>query len=276
MTTAIDQFSSATGHRYSDQITDESMITFYRALRNRGNGDRTIFNKSTSLGGWFRYMKLDVKSLIPERPTYTEKEVEIYDPEEITALLKACRADYFRIVVQVLYMTGMRMQEAMHLNWVNVDFRRDQIRVREYQPTGSRIKDRAERTIPMLLRLKEVLLTWGNVRPNATLVVGTSGDRPNRKWLQTLKRTVHVGGLNCGGCNGCNGSGDCSRWYIHKFRATFTTTLLRSGMDARSVMEITGHEDIETVMRYWKPLKQSEAATKIAAIEWYPLRGKQE
>ncbi len=29
VTTAIDQFLSATGHRYSDQITDESMITFY-------------------------------------------------------------------------------------------------------------------------------------------------------------------------------------------------------------------------------------------------------
>jgi integrase len=267
VTTAIDQFLSATGHGYSDQITDESMITFYRALRTRGNEDRTVFNKAAFLAAWFRYMKLDVKSIIPERLTFTEKEVEIYDPEEITALLKACRSDYFRVVVQVLYMTGMRKQEAMHLKWVNVDFRRNEIRVREHRAAGSRIKDRAERTVPMPPPLKKVLLKWREVRPTALLVIGTSSDKPNWKWLQTLKRTVRVAGLNCGNCDGCNGSGDCSRWYLHKFRATYTTTLLRS-MDPRSVMEITGHEDIETVMRYWKPLKRSEAARKIATISW--------
>jgi integrase len=168
---------------------------------------------------------------------------------------------------------------------VNVDFSRGVIRVRETKATridrakqsapgrkakGNRIKDRAERSIPIPNELAEALKAWKEQRPDTVLVLGTVKDKPNSKWLQTLKRTARFAELNCGECGGCQGSGDCSRWYLHKFRATYTTRLLREGMDARSVMDITGHEDIETVMRYWKPLGLTESAAKIEAIYWRP------
>ena len=41
----------------------------YTALRKRGNRDRTIYNKATRLGDWFKFMKLPVKEIIPENPT---------------------------------------------------------------------------------------------------------------------------------------------------------------------------------------------------------------
>jgi integrase len=47
---------------------------------------------------------------------YTQKEVEIYEQQEIEAILAACRRPYFKMVLLVLYMTGMRMKEAMHVN----------------------------------------------------------------------------------------------------------------------------------------------------------------
>lgn len=44
--------------------------------------DRTVFNKSADIGGWFRWMGLDVKILIRQKINYTKSEVEIYEPEE--------------------------------------------------------------------------------------------------------------------------------------------------------------------------------------------------
>ena len=60
---AIDDFLEATLHTHADQITEASVLTFYRHLRRRGNQDRTIYNKHVSLFGWFKWLGLEVKKL---------------------------------------------------------------------------------------------------------------------------------------------------------------------------------------------------------------------
>ena len=268
MTIAIDDFLAVTGHTYPDQIAEDSMLALYTALRNRGNSDRTIYNKATSLGGWFKFMKLPVKEIIPQNPDYTEKEVEIYNRQELKTFFAACKTDYSRVVFKLLLQTGLRMREAMHLGWHNVDFHAKVIRVRENRAAGSTIKDRSERSVPIPDDLLAALKAWRKVRPKTRLVVGTERDTPNRKWLQTLKRTVRAAGLNCGQCEGCKGTKECSRWYLHKFRATYTTTLLRNGVDARTVMAFTGHEDLATVLRYLAPAGDQPMQAKISKIAW--------
>jgi integrase len=270
MTIAIDDFLSVTGHTYPSQITADSMLALYVALRKRGNSDRTIYNKAMSLGGWFGFMKLDTDEIIPENPTYTEKEVEIYNPKELKALFGACKTRYQKTVFTLLLQTGLRMGEAMHLGWNNIDYEAKVIRVREDRKAGKKIKDRAERSVPLTNELAALLKAWRKVRPNAKLVLGTARDTPNKKWLQSLKRTAKAAGLNCGQCEGCEGSDgkECSRWYIHKFRATYTTRLLRSGMDPRTVMQFTGHEDLATVLRYLAPAGAEESQVTVNSIKW--------
>ena len=56
------------------------MLALYTALRNRGNSDRTIYNKATSLGGWFKFMKLPVKEIIPQNPDFTEGSRNLQTP----------------------------------------------------------------------------------------------------------------------------------------------------------------------------------------------------
>ncbi|MGB9415100.1 MAG: site-specific integrase [Acidobacteriaceae bacterium] len=270
MTLAIDDFLAVTGHAYPDQITEDSMLLLYAALRKRGNKDRTIYNKATSLSGWFKFMKLSVKEIIPQNPAFTEKDVEVYSRADLKALFAACKTQYAKVVFKLLLQTGLRMQEAMNLGWHNVDFHAKVIRVREHRASGATIKDRAERSVPLTDDLAATLKTWRKVRPRARLVVGTQDDKPNKKWLQSLKRTAKAAGLNCGQCEGCEGSDgkECSRWYIHKFRATYTTRLLRSGMDPRTVMEFTGHEDLATVLRYLAPAGAEESQVTVSSIKW--------
>jgi integrase len=265
---AIDDFLAATELIYADQITADAMLVFYRVLRKRGNSARTLYNKVINLSAWFKDMGLEVKSIVKHKPVYTEREVDVYSPEEIGDLFRACRNDYQRALFDVLLKAGLREQEAVNLEWTNVDFRAKVLRVRENVQTGSSIKDRAERSVPMPDSLIESLRAWREKRPKAHLVLGTATDRPNNKMLRTLKRVVSAAKLNCGRCDGCTTRDECRRWRLHKFRATYTTRLLQNGVDARTVMAYTGHADLATVLRYLAPAEDAPMQSRISSIEW--------
>jgi integrase len=74
--------------------------------------------------------------------------------------------------------------------------------------------------------------------------------------------------LSCAHCTGCQEQQECERWTLKKFRGTYTTNLLRSGIDPRTVMLYTGHEDLATVMRYLAPAELHETESKINSIDW--------
>jgi len=236
----IGEFRAVAKVTYLDEVTEEIILRWYATLRKRGNGDRTISNKHTSLFGFLRWAGVDTKKLAARAPKYTEKAVEVYTPEQLTKFFASLKKGYHRIVFEVLLKTGMRMQEAMFLEWHEIDFAHGTITVTEKNDLGFVIKDRAGRTLPIPTDLVEHLKKWKEEH-GGRLVLGTGNDTPNWKWPPLLKRLVRQADLNCEHCQGCREKHECERWYLHKFRATFTTNLLRAGIDARTVMSFTGH-----------------------------------
>ena len=263
----IDEFKAVANVMYLDELNEDIILRWYAALRKRGNSDRTINNKHTSLFGFLRWAGVDTKKLAARAPKYTEKSVEVYNTEQLKAFFASLKDDYHRIIFETLLKTGMRMQEAMFLEWHDIDFARATITVNEKNDLGFVIKDRAGRTLPIPADLVEHFQTWKE-KHGGRLVLGTSNDTPNWKWLPLLKRLVRKADLNCGHCQGCREQDECERWYLHKFRATYTTNLLRAGIDARTVMQYTGHADLATVMRYLSPAEGTETQNKINAIAW--------
>jgi integrase len=294
---AIQDFFDATGIVYADQVNEGAVLKFYSYLRKSGskvkpvklkaevkrkrkpktapgksgNKDRTIYNKHVSLFGFFKWLKLDVKDLAERAPSYTKKEVAIYDDVDLKTLF-AASPPYQRLVYKTLHRTGLHMQEGMNLEWSKVDFRRKKLLVREILDTDDvddvRIKDREERSIPLPPDLAAELRAWKESHPGTRLVLGTKYDTPNWKWLQMLKRSARAAGLNCGRCAGCQRSGECRWWTIKRFRSTYTTTLLRNKIDPITVMAYTGHKDLATVMLYAAADYSDEAMDKVNAIEW--------
>jgi hypothetical protein len=94
------------------------------------------------------------------------------------------------------------------------------------------------------------------------LVFGKLGgreDAPDGHLLRRLKILVKKAGLGCGTCATCLAKTGCENWWLHKFRATYITTLLRSGMDLRTTRRLSGHADLESVMRYLRPVGTVES-----------------
>jgi integrase len=113
--------------------------------------------------------------------------------------------------------------------------------------------------------LLDKLKTWRKKNAKSRFVFGTGSDLPDNHWLEVLKETAKTAGLNCGHCATCKEKKECERFYLHKFRATFMTRMLQSGMDLRTLMKLTGHSDLKSVERYLVAARGKAVHDKISA-----------
>jgi integrase len=145
------------------------------------------------------------------------------------------------------------------LMWADIDFKRSRILVRSKPELHFHLKDREERIVPLPADLAAILHERRKASPKNKLVVGTDDDKPHTKWLRLLKRTARDAKLNCGHCDNCREYGrtgkwtedaGCEHWTLHSFRRTYATMLDEAGFSMKQIMDLLGHSDIETTMRY--------------------------
>jgi integrase len=165
-------------------------------------------------------------------------------------------------------MAGVRMQEAMYLQWQDVDFVHRTIAVTAKEKYEFIPKAYHQRVISVPVELRDCLQGF---KPKSagptTLVFPTRSGTPNNKMLQACKRIARRAGLNCGVCDTCLGEQkECREWFLHKFRATFATRLLQGGMDIESVREQMGHKDVESISRYLVPLRGKAMQKKVDSV----------
>lgn len=267
---AAREFLETVGKTYADELDLDDLVKFRKALKDRGCADRTIHNRHANVLSFLRWCKLDVKALSParHRPKFEKTIPEVYSPEDMKKLFDSIKDPKLYNGYQILLKCGLREQEAMYLEWSNVDLIRGVLRVVANPRFGFRVKDGEQRAVPFPQDLQERLKEYREKHPGERLVTGTKSDKPNPKLLRTLKRLVNRAGLQCGSCEGCLTQKQCSLWFLHKFRATCITFWLRSGMDLRTVMKLSGHSDMESVMRYLSPAGDDAVREHVNSIKW--------
>jgi len=261
-------FLRIVGKTYVDEIIDEDLLRYQRELRKQGKSPRTIYNRHRSVVSFLRFLRLDTKTLAPIPPKFEKSLPEVYSPEELNAFFASIKDERLCLTFELLLKTGLREQEGMYLYWSNVDLKAGVLRVRSKPELGFTIKDSEERDIPIPEDLLARLKAYRAKHPKIRFVTGTKTDKPNTKLLRTLKRLARAAELNCGQCPGCREHNECNEWFLHKFRSTCITQLLRSGMDLRTVMKFSGHSDLESVMRYLSPAGDEAIKAHVNAVKW--------
>jgi integrase len=252
---------------YLDEVRREDVFDFHAALRKRGSSNRTIANKHARITSFLRFAGADPK-MLPPAPRYDETLPTIYTGEEISSILSAADS-YMHLVIGLALKCGLREQEIVHVEWADIHRQDRVLRVSSKPRYEFRVKDSEERDIPVPDDLLAELDHWHKAHPHGGLLLGTAGGNPNRKLLRTLKRLAKREGLNCNRCDGCRTKlHECQEWTLHKFRRTYCTTLLRSGLDLRTVQAYMGHADLASTMRYLRPASSAEAQAKINSIRW--------
>ena len=194
--------------------------------------------------------------------------------DEVALIFSYLPQNEHGLLIRLLYGTGLRLMEGLHLRVQDIDFAANEIIVR----SGKGAKDR-KTMLPLSLKyqLQEHLKTIKNIHEKdcadgfgKTLLPGALAGKyknASRDWLwqwvfpqanrwhnketgeqgrhhvdaSIIQRVVHIASLR---------SGIAKRISCHTFRHSFATHLIENGYDIRTVQELLGHSDVKTTMIY--------------------------
>lgn len=205
--------------------------------------------------------------------------------QEVRDVLAELDGDMW-LMASLLYGTGLRLSELLHLRVLDLDFDRNEITVR----SGKGGKDRVT-MLPQSLRtplqvhlraVKEVHERdladgWGRVMlpsalerkyPNAPAEWRWQWAFPQaRRWRDRAtgvqgRHHLHPTVLQRAVSEAARRAGVVKRVGCHTFRHSFATTLLDTGYDIRTIQELLGHKSVNTTMIYTHVLNKGGHGVK--------------
>jgi integrase len=217
-------------------------VLAFLASRKGVVSERTRENEKVRLCALYRSHGIEVR--IP-KIHFTPPAVEVYSDAEITAILNHANGRD-RYLYETLRMAGLRMGEAQHLEYSDLTDGGIQV-----QPHGSWEPKTSEcRLIAVPKQLVEELRRLPIIK-GSPLVFPTRRGTLNTIMLRTLKRVAVRAGLNP------------EIVWLHKYRSTFATHLLRRGLPLHDVSKQLGHASISTTQRYLALLQGANLQQRI-------------
>jgi integrase/recombinase XerD len=209
------------------EITRQDLKTWMMKLRQgdetrKALSHRTVCNLYVSIVCFLHYCGVDHKRLLPqsERPTPVEQTPEAYTAEEMTRFFFNVVNERDALAFEFLLKTGAREREMTELEWRSFELGATPT-VRFGSGTFC-TKTGKSRVVPLERELATKLAAWRVKHPATRFVFGTD-DRVEGHYLRICKAIAKRAGM-----------GQDNFW-LHKFRDTFATWSLQSGVDIRTV-----------------------------------------
>jgi integron integrase len=197
----------------------------------------------------------------------------VLTPEEARAVIDQLSGVH-RLLVILLYGSGLRLRELLQLRVKDIDFVQRQIVVRATKGGESRVTVLPDRAINLLRRHLEQVktlhqqdLNQGYGATQLPFALAKKYKNASREWAwqyvfpastrcrdprtgQVLRYHLHESGLQKALKQAVRAAGIEKRVSCHTFRHSFATHLLQNGYDIRTVQELLGHKDVKTTMIY--------------------------
>ena len=215
-----------------EEITELEYTDYYNMLLKRKSSGSHMKHAVYAVRKYFKIFGLRCPLAANPPIPATRTLPVVLSQREITELLKACVDLREKALLGILYDTGMRKSEALHLKLYDLDFDRNAIHIRD----GKGHKDRY---IPFSKNMQKVIAAYLKAyRPQEYLFEKAKGKPKGPQWpsmvlSDTISRTSIVKNVTC-----------------HVMRHSYATHLLEFGLDIRHIQKWLGHKRLETTAGY--------------------------
>jgi integron integrase len=197
----------------------------------------------------------------------------VLSPEESLAIIQQTTG-VFRIMLQMLYGSGLRLRECMQLRVKDIDFAQSQLIIRSGKGDKDRVTLLPQAIIePLKIHLQQVQqihqqdLSLGYGATILPFAFDRKDPNAARQWVwqyvfpasvrsqdprssNIIRHHMHESSLQKVLKQAVRSANIPKRVSCHTFRHSFATHLLQNGYDIRTIQELLGHKDVKTTMIY--------------------------
>jgi integrase/recombinase XerD len=250
-------------------------LFFYRKKNGEPLTFRSQHTRLVPLRVWFRWMtrqnhilhnpasEIDLPRLGHSLPK------NIFSAAEVEQIMQLCEIEEpiglrDRALLEVLYSTGMRRLEIIHLKLFDLALDRGLILIRQGKGNKDRYVPIGERATAWLQKYIAEARPQLAIEPDDFTVFLTAQGEPFSRCHLSYAVRLRIDAAKLGKTGSC-----------HLFRHTMATLMHENGADIRFIQQMLGHEDLKSTQIYTqvaiRTLQQVHAATHPAAtLEGHP------
>lgn len=254
------------------ELTIPRYKTFKEELTNDGlsTSRKSRIHKFVCTLTKYAYQNYGILNDVPNRvggfkdTTKIKEDIEVYTEEEFKQFIKQFDNDIvYHSLFMVLFYQGLRIGEALALNWNDIDFENAKLRInktytskinKEYKATNYSITSpktqSSNRTIPIYKDVLNALKTLYNYYEKF--------DNFNNKWFvfggfKTLSETTLANKKN----DACK-KAKLKQITIHQFRHSCISFLANNGVSPMAIKDFVGHSKLSTTMDIYTHVYKSK------------------
>lgn len=228
-----------------NQVTEGDIKGYLaHAISDEKAAPRTIALKKAALK--FLYDELMKKGIVNlKTPKIPKSNPSVLTKEEVKSLINAAPRDKTRLIIELIYSSGLRVSECVTLKINDLDLENKIIRVKSGKGNKDRITILSEVVVS---ELKRYILTLD--KNEVYLFPNTKGSSLSVRNIQKLiQKSASKAGIK-------------KKVSPHTLRHSFATHLLEGGADIRLIQELLGHSSISTTELYTHISSQRLKAVK--------------
>lgn len=241
-------------HKEVENISQQD-ITQYIIFVKTVHGVGYAKCKSVAFSCSFFFKKIIKKPFVLPATLYPRKEFKlpaVMSQEETKQLCSSLTDPRHKVVIALLYGTGMRIGELRNLQWQDIERKNNRILIRQ----GKGSKDRYTLLSPTIIKhLEDYYRTY----QTRTFVFGSKQMKGKPLYIRSLQTIVNAAMVQAGFPSG--------KYTAHTLRHSFATHLLDNGCDMHTIQILLGHSDVRTTMVYLH-LQQSKRDRIVSPIEY--------
>ena len=233
--------------RKPHQLDREAVRCFLETLVDGGAQPATLAGHISAIRTVFDKMCGRNVTLGLATPRQQKRIPVVPSRNEVVRILEAAPTARDKLIIGLMYATGVRVSEVCSLKWSDLDFDRNQIHVREGKGRVDRMVILPQSFRMVLMRNYEQANGDGWIFPEESARPRPSRYLSSRTAERAVARARDLAGIK-------------KRITPHSLRHGFATHLLENGTDIRFIQKMLGHAKLETTTIYTKVAVKSLAS----------------